>query len=244
MSKYTFTVNENSSEEAAKSAVTDLRRMARYGRLAEKALKSIQSGGYYDKMAPMLTEPEPDWNAVHRSDSSMKATVRLRKFPKKLEISRSDLAPFKSLRTKLGKTIDSSHGGHPNKEVELWLEGPIRVQTLPSQATYDQEDVSVQIGCIRINKGSISWLQRDSPYGSCQAFRVYRNLKHEGAENAVIAFAKTISKKLCVHPGVPPAAKTLDLQNGAWEWLIDDGIAESLFAEIYPAITISQIMES
>lgn len=244
MSKYTFTVNEDSSEEAAKSAVTNLRRMARYGRLAEKALKSIQSSGHYDKMAPMLTEPEQDWSAHHRPENSRKAEVRLRKFPKKLGISRSDLAPFKSLRTKLGKTENSSHGGHPNKEVELWLEGPIRVQTLPSQAAYVQEDVSIQIGSIRINKGSISWLDGTYPYGACQAFRIYQNLKHKGAENAIIAFAKTISKKLCVYPGVLPAAKTLDLQNGAWEWLIEDGIAENLFAEIHPAITISQVMDS
>ena len=49
----TFTVDESIEPKAAAQALEELRRMAKYGRMADRALKSIREKGFYDGFAPL-----------------------------------------------------------------------------------------------------------------------------------------------------------------------------------------------
>lgn len=240
--RITFTVDEDSSEKAALEAVKDLRRMAKLGRMAQAALDSLRARGHYDGLAPMIGLPQDDWNAKGRK----KAEVRIRRLPRKLGISRADLAPFGELRLRIGKGRDTSYSAHSCRELELWLDGPVMVQTEPGQAVYEVRDLQQRIGDVRVNKGHLSWLQDSANgYGTGSAFRIYQETKYDGAKKTIAEFAKSVSKRLCTaEKDVLPAAKTLDLQAGAWEWLVEDGVAERLLADVHPAVTVAQVMES
>jgi len=243
MADFTFTVDEDSSEKGAQEALSDLRRMARYGRMAQAALDSLKARGCYDGLAPMISLPQDDWNAKGRK----KAEVRIRRLPRKLGISRADLAPLGELRIRLGKGRDTTYSAHPCRELELWLEGPMMVQTRPGVAEYELTESSHRVGGVRINKGHLSWLQDSrSGYGTGTAFRVYQETKYEGAKKTIAEFARSVSMCLCTvgEREMVPAAKTLDLQASAWEWLVADGVAERLLADVHPAVTISQVMDS
>jgi hypothetical protein len=238
---FTFTVDEDSSDKAAQEALKDLRRMAKLGRMAQAALDSLRAEGHYDGLAPMISRPMDDWNAKGRK----KAEVRIRRLPRRLGVSRADLAPFAGLSLRLGKLKDTSYSGNPCRELELWLDGPMARQTAPGLAEYEIVQSSWRVGDVRVNKGHLSWL-KEATYGTGAAFRIYQETKYDGAKKTIEEFAKSVSKKLCTvgQEGMIPAAKTLDLQATAWEWLVADGVSERLLAEVHPAVTVAQVMES
>jgi hypothetical protein len=246
LKKPQFTVDESISQEDAEEALRDLRRMIRYGRMAERAMKSLQEKGYYDGLAPLA----PETDQLHRGQYSVgkqKSDVRFAHLPKRLPISREDLGPMAELRLDFDKVETTSYSGNPCKEVKIYLEGPMAFQVASGLPKYKIDEDRRQIGKIRINKGHLSWLENTaSGYGEGSAWRVYKEMKYAGAQESLAAFSKGASLILVKREDSDHvfAAKTLELQATAWEWFLADGHAERFFAEIHQMTKIAEVMDS
>jgi hypothetical protein len=138
-------------------------------------------------------------------------------------------------------------GTHDGKEVELFVKGPIAYQ-VSQQSVYKIREGRHPIGSVRINKGNLLWISNiGASFAKKGTFQLYKELKYSGARTSMEAFSRGVSKILAmVEPdGLPLAtAKTLDLQNNAWQWFLEDGHAERMFRDIHELIRVFEVMRS
>ena len=236
--KYKFTVGTDSSELEAKLAITKLRRTIRHGRIAEKALKSIQTKGSYEGSVLLLNKSETEWAGSKAFEGN---TQRL---SQRLSISRADLGDFNKLRFTFGRIKDGSHGGHPHKMMDLLVIGDIPMQMKDFEPVYEMErDCSQKFGHVRINKGSIAWLDDSYAPVACRLFTTYASDKSKDTLNH---FANELSKKLCMglERQTELCAKSNELLETASEWLIADGIAEKLLIQILAEAKVAEIQNA
>lgn len=239
MSKLQFTVDESINPKDAEEAFKNLRRMIRYGRMAERALKSIKATGYYNGITPLAPSP----SSVYSSNSAQhagkrKTDVKFSYLPKRLGISREDLGPMSELRLEFGSM-------NMHREIELFLVGPMAEQVENGMPEYEVSPGRRRLGTIRINKGHLSWLE-NAQYGTGGAWRVYKEMKYSGAKESLAAFSKGASKILVERQNQEHAfaAKTLELQAEAHAWFLADGHAERMFLEIHEMTKIIEVMQS
>ena len=241
---FRFTVDEDSATLQATQVLKELRRMARFGRMADKALKDLETQGFCDRLVPVAGIPSNDWG-LH-NETKKKVEVHFVRLPERLDFSRADLGPFDKLRMEVDIAKNTKYSGNPCLEVPLFLAGPMATQTVSGRAVYSIEESRRDVGFIRINKSGLSWI---TPRGMAQ--KVYKETKYSGAQESIKAFAAALSniiviKKFIVSsiPGqqLLVAAKTLKLQKHAAEWLIEDGHAERLFLEISNLTRMSEIL--
>jgi hypothetical protein len=243
-----FTVDESIDAEMAEKALKNLRRMVRYGRMAERAMKSIAQKGYYDGLTPLADGIEPFYGGRF-SQGKKKSEIRFARLPMRQPISREDLGPMSDLRLELGKIENTSYSGNSCKEVQLYINGPMAIQQKSALPVYTIEEDCRKIGSVRINKGHLSWLENDRNGNSGGAWRIYKEMKYAGARDSLVAFAKGVSLMLCVRDKgddgtLVYSAKTLELQETAWEWFLADGYAEKFFREIHELIRVAEVMDS
>lgn len=221
----TFVVGDDPDPVAAKKAFRDLRRMVSYGKLAKKALEKLETVGFYDGNTPVVAE--------HGS-------VRAVNFGKRLPISRNDLSDMAGLQISFGRYNPQE------KEVSLYITGPMTFQVSNDPLIYEVRDARRDIGSVRINKNNVKITDRyAAPY------RVYKEMKYAAA--SLELFSKQVSRYLVdieetddenvVRRG-DASAKTSDLNLRAWEWFLEDGHAERMFKDILQQVSILQVMES
>jgi hypothetical protein len=245
-----FTVDENSDPKVAETALEALRRMVEIGKQAEAALAAVERDGFYDGVAPLASEPTDDrynnqYAVQGNYETKKKTDVHFVHLPRRLPISRADLGDMARLRIEMGGVKDTSYAGNPTKEVPLYVAGPLAVQTATGAAEYEVVEDRRECGHIRINKSHLSWLAPAS-YGTGDAHRVYKEMKYAGARESMKAFAVGVSRVLVVKGDkeMLAAAKTLDLQNSAWEWFLEDGHAERMFRDIHEITRVIEVMEA
>lgn len=214
----TFVVDGDPDPTSAKKAYRHLRRMVSYGKLAEKALKKLEADGFCDSKTPVIDNDR----------------IEVVNFGKRLPISRSDLSDMAGLQISFGR-----YNAH-DKEITLYISGPMTFQVSSNPPTYEVRDDRRSIGSVRINKNNVKILGRyDAPY------RVYKEMKY--ASTSLELFSKQVSRILIEIDGNgthTSAAKTADLRLRAWEWFLADGHAERMFIDILQQISIFQVMES
>ena len=220
----TFVVGDDPDPVAAKKAYRHLRRMVSYGKLAEKALKKLETDGFCDSKTFVVNNDRIE-------------TVN---FGKRLPISRNDLSDMAGLQISFGR-YDAY-----DKEVPLYITGPMTFQVSNNPLTYEVRDARRSIGSVRVNKNNIKITDRYvAPY------RVYKEMKY--AATSLELFSKQVSRVLVeveetddegvVRHG-DASAKTSDLRLRAWEWFLADGHAERMFKDILEQVSILQVMES
>ena len=245
-----FTVDENSDPEVAAKALEALRRMVEFGKQAALALAAVERDGFYDGAVPVASEPTDDrYNNVYavqgHYETKKKTDVHFVHLPRRLPISRADLGDMARLRVEMGQVKDTSYAGNPTREIPLFVAGPLARQTATGVAEYEVVEDRRECGHIRINKNHLSWLA-PAGYGTGDAHRVYKEMKYAGAKESMVAFSKGVSKILVVKGSAEmlAAAKTLDLQNTAWEWFLQDGHAERMFRDIHEITRVIEVMEA
>ena len=241
-----FTVDEDSSPEAAARALTNLNRMVRYGRMAEKALAEIKSFGFSNRLAPGAEQAGSRYgrSAASSPGSGQICKASFRRFPKIEPFGPSDIGDTSLLRLELGAIEDTQYSGHPCKEVKLLVAGPMIVQKAfkSGRSEYYTTEDSRSVGGIRINKAHLSWLEPARySYGRAHPIR-----KGKYDPSSVDVFALALSKIIVAlaDSEIGISAKTLSIQNTAHLWLGADGTADRLFKSIYDLITVAEIMTS
>jgi hypothetical protein len=243
-----FVVDESSDEKLAKDVLKDLRRMAKLGRMAERALRGIEADGFYTGFAPVATLPSDARYGGYSNHNETKksSTVRFVRLHKRLPISRADLGPMDKLYIQMGKVNDTKYAGNDTREIPLLICGPMMTQKVSGEAGCELEDDERECGHIRINKNHLSWLA-PAAYGPGDAWRVYKEMKYSGARESMTAFAKGVSSILVKKERSQEflaSAKMLDLQANAWEWFLADGHAERMFRDIHELTRVIEVMDS
>jgi hypothetical protein len=248
-----FTVDEDSDPKHAAEAFKELQRMVHYGRMAERALRSIRETGFYDGLAPVA--PLPGTRYGINMETKYQTHVNLVHFPKRLPISRADLGDMALLRVEMGQAKDAEFAGNPTREIPLFIVGPLATQITSGKAEYEIEDGKRPCGHIRINKSHLSWLAPAAyAHSHGDAHQVYKDMRYPKAQLSAKAFSKAVSKILVVKDAAAnevlngstmlAAAKTLDLQATAWEWFYEDGHAARMFADIHQIVRVIEVMEA
>jgi len=232
--KYTFNVDNNSSDEAAEHAIEHLKNMVEFGKRAELALYKLETQGFYDKPTPTLSE------SVHHNIPYYSVTIHT--FTKREEVSRSDLTPFELIKVEFGDKFDKSHyGGHEAKSVRLFAIGTAKVQQLDD--TYLEEPFRKEIGRIRANQNYYSFIPRVSN-GTC---KLYTSLKvSPKAQASYRAIAQEIAYHLITTGEDVPHYNqiTTDLQHCVPEWLVEDSVIERISNQILQQMRVLEILQS
>jgi hypothetical protein len=227
-----FTVEDNSSEAEALAALESLKRMARYGRLAEKVLREIKTKGYYDGLAPMLS--------TRRYGDPKSATVSFRRLPQKLPISREEFPSIHELKV-LVSPFKPSTKLHESKSAAILVSGPCLIQTESGKPEYEIRPDSFPLGYVRVSKTRTSWGQNGrSP------IPIPKNRSGHGSKHLLEHFSEALSREVCntAQSHDEAVAKTWDLRKAIAQALLDEGVSDRLLGEILSISQVSEIMSA
>lgn len=256
MKKYGFSVDHFSDDVTCRKILLKLKRTIRLGKLAQDALREIETTGFTERMLPVSGERnDSSWD--NQSKKYCKShNVQLVRFRKREDISRADLGPMDQIHIELGKMVEGKYSVFVNKETDLTIHGPFRRQ-IDAQGTLETQELSVKIGFVRINKSHLSFVENG--YGGA-THQVYKSLKvsqHAAASYKAMAncIAKAIigvSNERVVDPvtgvisgkEIDMSAKVHDLQAAAPQWLVDDGHIERICNEIHQTVKVLTVMEA
>lgn len=244
-----FVVDNNSDPEAAQEALRNLRRTIKLGKIAERALKAIQTEGHYDGQVVVVSRDVYYGAQVHR-------------FPAYQSVSRADIPNWDQLAVVCGDKTTGSHGGSKFDQVPVWLQAtgwaPDRDENAVPTGKWERVRLGerlarARLGNCRMKKGGEvtfdpSTMLGFSPEG---VFRIKRNPDASSKTRAeAIQFAKLVAHCL-VNCGMSHEwqlrqkcpQKLLDLQRVAQHWLIEDGIVKRMFNDMLDAIEVVKVME-
>ena len=251
----TFVVNDNQDPKKSRKAIQNLKRMIKYGKIAEAALKNINTQGYHSGRSPIINEVHglsiSGFSNERNRPTSKLATCEYVRFHKRVEVSRSDVGDLSKLRAE----VDHTDGGKP----VLYLAGPLFFQLFPNKDIFEIKEGRRQLGFININKGYISLTPHtdvEPPNGfddkviriyqamafakeSLQSFSAYAGTALADVE--LVKYATPYPNKK-TRPGM--MSKTIEIQNKSGEWIYEEGHAERLFLEINRLVKVHQVMTS
>lgn len=227
-----FCAGNLSDPKVVKETLLQLRRMIRFGKLAERSLKKLREDGFCDSRTPVV-ERSKGWGDVYG--------LRLVRFPKKVGVSREDMPDWGNVSLKLGETFPTRHSNRPLVAVKVFLCGTVLNQKSDEDGIpiggFDVVKAKELIGSIRMLKGQrLSFVDNDS----------VTILKNDAKTEAFIA--RLVAKNLVNFCGstyrneIPQ--KFLDLKKFSKEWLIEDGIAKQLLQSIFDSINILKVLEA
>jgi hypothetical protein len=236
-----FTVEEVSDNLVAKRAIMDLRRMARYGKVAQRALEELDRKGFCDTRVPMMTDPARTGNSRLNSDTyyDTQHTVYVKRLPKKETVSRKDLPAFNPIEASLALS-ERRILWKKDQELlylELTIKGPAIIQTQPEKSIYEVEEKSARMETVVVDRERILY-----PFMGSNFMCIEKG--SDQYEESVELFAESVSEKLCVLSPYKPTAKTMEMSRRAEEWLITEGVAARLLDDICRMARIHQVMES
>ena len=241
MPKYQFSVDHHSDDKSARAELLHLRRMARLGKVAERALAEIKARGFTNKLLPVAVASTEGWRRG-TGGHVFSHNIQHIRFRQREDISRADLAPMDQIHVEFGGLKDGHYSAFANKEAPVSVKGPFRRQ-VDAQGTLETVELSVEIGKIRINKSHLSFVE--GQYNGA-TFQVYKALKvSQHALAAYKGIATSVAKAIVdadLH--VPKSARVHDLQTHAPDWLVEDGHIERLCGEIHSTIKILEVMEA
>jgi len=241
MAKYQFSVDHFSDDKSARTQLLHLRRMARLGKVAERALADIERQGYTNKLLPVAVVRKEAWRQQN-GGLPFSHDVQHVRFRQREDISRADLGPMDQIHVEFGSMKDGYYSAFKNKEAPVSIKGPFRRQ-VNAQGQLVTENLSVEIGKVRINKSHLSFVE--GSYNGT-AWQVYKSIKvSPHALAAYKGIAICVAKAIVdTAPNIAKSARVHDLQTNAPDWLVEDGHIERLCQEIHSTIKILEVMEA
>jgi hypothetical protein len=244
-----FVVDNNSDPAEAKQVLRQLRRTVRLGKIAERALKSLEERGSFDSRVVVL----------HREYGYYCAAVR--KLSAYRPFSRDDVPGWPELTVVCGKKTIGSHGGSRFDQVSLWLLGTgfaprrhIKPVDQWEQVTLRKGVPGARLGTCRMKaNGEVTFVVSSSLEETTNC--VIRISRNPGASAKSLAeaqrFARVVAACL-VDVGRPHELELFkkcpqyltDLRRAAPDWLIEDGHVHRMFNDILDAVAVVRVMEA
>jgi hypothetical protein len=233
---FPFCVNNSSDPEDVKEAIHALRRMIRYGKLADKALQQIQTVGHYDGRVPCTEQKARGYG--HPG-------IQYQKFPAYKSISRDQIIGYKDFKISLSEKRDT---GNPNIEFDVYFEGfythfDDEAMKFVTKHTNDKDYLNL-VGKLRVCSNYLSF--RASYSTKLPAVKIFNNCNLPGANAAMLSFASAVSYAVFLGiqwlTNVPQ--QTIDLHKNLPAWLIEDGFCRKWFREIRDHVAVASVMET
>lgn len=221
-----FTVDSNVDPEAAYLGIAALKRVIRMGKIAERALRQIQTEGFCDARVPTLS---PQYGGYR---------FEAHRFTKRPVVTRKNMPDPAKLQLSLGKLRDADWSGHPCKEAHVFLTGPqtTQIKTHPVKfRTYEKE---TEVGYVRLNKNHLSW------WSQGRAHRVYKEIKYAKEED-LISLGEFIANQIIRNNGNDEkSAMLVILRQEASKWLVEDGHVQRWMQELRAQVPVLEVMEA
>ena len=240
-----FVVDNRSDPEAVREAVTDLKRLIRLGKHAEKALQKIRSEGHYDGRVA----------TVGCSCPGGYLSASIHRFPAYVPVFRDMIPGWENLAIWCGEVGVDSHGGTKFPTISVHLSGngfsmnsekpgftfPVQFDAIPKGQS--------RIGFLRLKKNGDVTFTPVHGYAS-PVIRVWRNPELSKTRAAMAEFARIVAKKL-VHGGEPYEQSRInvpqwmiDLNREAAGWMVEDGIVKRMFNDMLDAALVVKVIEA
>ena len=179
---FPFCVNNSSDPEDVKEAIHALRRMIRYGKLADKALQQMQTIGYYNGRVPCTQQ---------KSRTYGNPGVRYHKFPAYKSISRDQIPGYRDFRISISERKESYK--HDTK-FDVYFEGfhtSFDEDTQKFVTKHTDDNHANLVGRLRVCSNCLSF--RASHSTKLPSIKIFNNCNLPGANRAILSFASAIS---------------------------------------------------
>ena len=248
-------VDNTSDQLQVARAIQELRRTAAAGRLAQKALDSIQDKGYFEGQV-IAIGGESVWN--DDQGEYRKLVLQPYREPKP-----EYLCPLSGLQVKLATPEKGYSAGISKMMAPVVLYGEMKVQW--ERGRHETVYREVGIGHIRINKGHSSFVPPQAHDGQ-SAFQIYRDSKSSKyagdtiaaiarAAGAVIIMAAIECLDIKPRNAVGDEDKarqrmpredqlTADLHQASPAWLVAGGHAERFMTDMWNMLPVLDVMSA
>jgi len=218
--------NGTARAENVQTAVRNLKRLARFGRMAEAALTQIKEKGWVDGKYPSANPG--GYGGLGIGSCYFEAMV---------PPTRSMISDLTDLKVSIGKLRSDSHGGTEFKSAALMLSGTGFAQVKREIVARPFEK---KIGFIRLKKdGGLSYESKSST-----VVKVYSEFKSEKAAYSAQAFADDFVSALAECDDNDPSQLYNDLMQAVRDWLIDEGHVKRLCLEARDAARVLGVMSA
>lgn len=220
-------VDAKANEEDAARAISRLRAMARAGKIAEKALRNIETQGYHSGRVLVLQKSR--WYS-------------------RLEVEELHLERARTpLRNEAPDFLDLSVSlvPSPSDKYEVKIEGT--GMTMKDRHTFEHVTVSVSIGRVNFNKNNVTFSGKDG------TFPLYTTFNTKKSRDALVNFARSIvlnNYDMFLVYGEAGQKKNYDSDNQYFnsmrdfviKWLHEEGHAERLLHDLRKLCQVQSVM--
>lgn len=218
--------NGTAKAESVQTAVRSLKRLARFGRMAEAALSKIKEKGWVDGRYPSANPGR--YGGLEIGSSYFEAMV---------PPTRNMVPDLTDLKVSLGKLRTDHHGGTEFKSATLGLSGTGFAQVKREIVARPFEK---KMGSIRLKKdGGLSYESKSS-----NVVKVYSEFKSEKAADSAQTFADDFVSALAECDDNDPSQLYNDLVQSVRYWLIDEGHIKRLCLEARDAARVLGVMSA
>lgn len=244
-----FCVNNRSDPKSVTEAVTALKRMVRFGKRAERALKELETEGFFDGRVPVM---DPCYKSY---------SARVVRFPAYIPISRDDIPGWKDMTIDFGELHKGSHGGHEFRQFQVFFRGTALAAetedyTHTGKILYEPQKHGVktsQLGYCRIkSNGSVTFAPCFCGYPNVPSvIRVKRNPEaSDKTRTEALQFATMLAYVIIQcndgygydREKIPQ--QLLDLRVALPVWLVEDGIVRRMFNEILDIVEVTKVTDA
>lgn len=249
----TFVVDNDSKDETARAAIRDLKRMVRYGKLAERALGDIKTKGSHEGRVCV----------VHK-DHYLSAVVH--RYPAFQPVSRSDLPDWAGLTVVCGEVEKGAYGGSTFAKMPVYVDGrglcharesntgnhptgKLTSRVVKTKLRLGQN--FARLGFCRLKSNGEVTFETDHRWNHLvgKVFRIKRNVEASDKTRLEAAVFAKIYAHALVYCGENyeyggkenVSQKMLDLREAVPGWLMEDGMIARMFGDMLDSIDVSRV---
>ena len=220
------------SPESVQKAIRDLKRMARFGRMAESALSQIKEKGWVEGKFPAATISHY-YGELKIGSHYLEATVAP---------TRSMVPDFTDLKVTLGKLDTDSHGGTEFSIAMVNLSGTGFAQ-VGREIMIRQ--FTEKAGCLRLKKdGGISYNPMNTFVNNGKVVKIYSEFKSANAIESAKSLAADFTIAMSVCDDKNPSQLYNDLMKSTQQWLVEEGHIKRLSLELRDAARVLGVMSA
>jgi hypothetical protein len=244
---FPFVVDNDDNPYQAEMAIRELRRMVRFGRMAERALEDLKTKGFCLRQIPCMTEGRD------RNDD-FRATVRV--FQPKVIVTRANIPWYgEPLRVDTQRVINGEHGGLLFKEVEIVVHCPgIGYDENGRGGDYETwKPLHLRVGNARMkSNGQMTFVHDFHDWEPKKKITVHKLYAKPSSGNAISAY-KMIAQTLAIHiirfsvsdvndKKVPYRVRAL--RENLPHWLIEDGFIQTFCKDVMDLANVAIVMKT
>lgn len=230
--KHPFCIGQDSDEERLQEALVGLRRMIRYGRLAEKALRNLRTQGFCDCQVPVAT----------RIREGYPGHIQAVRFPAFVNVTRADVPDYGQFKFQFGKAVKGEHGGQMTDEVQVRLHA-----TGWCQHFEEWKPRSLHVGNARLKRNgeTVFVSNRSEGIDKEGVSKLYKAGDSTNAKLAYLTIARTFAHHMVrMYKEQDVSQPFTDLREKLADWLVEDGHVRDFCIFLRENAVVASVLEA